>query len=203
MFLRSPRIAARPILERNHVVCLVILFSCQRADFRRKGGQSARPLRPCQAKCLRAIHRANPSRLTRTLLELRRFQRVLKRSAPQEPEILVSAPPRCQPCIRNGVNLPPLTCYSNSRRSFVIRVFEKIFSRVDHQQRTEHPFYSSGLVHNLLCRLGLPLGFRDQNPRLEPPTTPLPIPTIPRMRRRRAATTSPIAATIATPAATR
>ena len=37
------------------LVCLDFLFSCQRADFRRKGGKSARPSRPCQAACFRSL----------------------------------------------------------------------------------------------------------------------------------------------------
>lgn len=54
-------------LERNHVVFVAILFSCQGTDVRERGGNPARPSRPCQAA---QLHPVKPIRLTRTRLPL-------------------------------------------------------------------------------------------------------------------------------------
>src|SRR5215212_11430644 len=74
LFLLSPArkhccLRYRP--QRNHVClcCFPIQLSKNRP--RRKGGKSARPLRPCQAECFRALTKAFRLTRTRVLLDFR------------------------------------------------------------------------------------------------------------------------------------
>ena len=76
------------ILERNHVVVLPILFSCQGTDDRERAARLPDPLAPCQAKYL-----------------------LLREEIAFDSEVRISVEKNVVP--RNGYNWKPLTIISN------------------------------------------------------------------------------------------
>jgi hypothetical protein len=150
------------ILERNHVVCLVILFSCQRTDLRRKGGQFARPLRPCQAKCFRARRLAqepipvDPE--ADNYLDLEELKRSNYEKL-QGPEIL-GPPRRLVNFAPDHLQLPTTPCYFNPPP------LPSSLARVPTVNGRGAVAIPRRLMHKPLCMLQLPLRFRESKSRV-------------------------------------
>ena len=146
--------------QRNHVVCLAFLFSCQRTDFRRKGGQFARPSRPCQAKCFRARSLApEPISVDSDCFDAG-VGKSFRRRVPRGPQILGP--------VRLDVNVAPGTVttlwatvlFQPTASAHCVFALKRPRVARDHLQPDPPRSYFSVLMHNLLCRLQLRLGFQ-------------------------------------------
>lgn len=172
--------------RRNHVVCLAILFSCQRTDFRRKGGKIARPSRPCQAECFRSLELIPSDADTRNSLLRRGLKRTSGGAAGTADSM--TGPPLCQHRVGNSYNLAPRLAIPTAPLQRVVIVASKISVARDPAQRLAPRLYSvlfrgfppPPKLHKSLCKLGLLLTFSKIRSRVGTPHNGVRVGAIPR-----------------------